>query len=86
MDGDDNKMKVGLNFERDFPFLDIVRFHYFGNREIKCQNCKDFIQKKCIGGKATRLDITDCLIRKAGSAVQESRHRGMPVYCLFMKR
>lgn len=78
-------MKIGLNFERDFPFLDIVKFHYFGNREIKCKNCKDFIQMKCNGGKNSKLEITDCLLRKSGCAIQESKHKGMPVYLSIKK-
>lgn len=78
-------MKIGLNFENDFPFLDLIKFHYFGNREEKCENCKDFIQRKCNGGKISKLEISYCLMRKVSGEVEESNIKGMPMY-LFTKR
>ena len=73
-------MKIGMNFERDFPFLDLVKLHYFKNREVKCCNCSDFIDGKCVGGKVSKLEISECMIKKVISDVHESRRRGMQVY------
>ena len=78
-------MKVGLNFQRDLPFLDLVYFHYFRNREIKCDNCKDFLHKKCNLRKSNKLEIRDCMIRKVISDVHESNLRGVPLYTINIK-
>ena len=73
-------MKVGMNFEKDFPFLDHVKHNYFKNREVKCSNCKDYLEGRCNGGKIDKLEITDCLIKKVICEVQESKCKGMPIY------
>ena len=73
-------MKVGMNFKTDLPFLDVITSHYFNSRDLKCSNCKDCINGKCIDKQKSLDDIRECMIKKSFINVQESKRRGMAVY------
>lgn len=73
-------MKVGMNFKKDLPYLDVVINHYFKTSDLECCNCKDFLNGKCVNVHKNSDDIRECMIKKAIAHVQESERRGMAVY------
>jgi hypothetical protein len=73
-------MKVGMNFTRDLPYLDVVISYYFKNREVKCSNCEEWINGKCTKKCKNSNEIRECMIKKSMNHVQESKRRGMAVY------
>ncbi|SMC26607.1 hypothetical protein SAMN02745134_02895 [Clostridium acidisoli DSM 12555] len=73
-------MKVGMNFKRDLPYLDVVISYYFKNRQIKCSNCEECINGRCCNKDKSLNEIRECMIKKSMNHVQESKRRGMAVY------
>lgn len=39
---------------------------HFQDRDLKCENCDDFLAGVCPGGKKTELEIRECLSAKGG--------------------
>lgn len=73
-------MKVGMNFKKDLPYLDVIMTNYFKSRDLQCNNCKEHINGKCKNKQKNLDGIRECMIKKSISNVQESNIRGMAVY------
>jgi hypothetical protein len=65
--GGNEDLREGVEeMERDFEFASkcyMLQVMHFNDRELKCENCEDYLEKLCSGHKFKTVE--DCMIDKA---------------------